>query len=124
MFNNSMNIDNKSILELINTDIKVFQNGDDTFKVSQITVMDSEKLLKRKDELIKSLNDVRDSTKSNFVILMVTDILKNGCFLFNSDDTVSLNTLSRALGDDVYEGLFLDGVVSRKKQIIPLIMEA
>ena len=123
MFNSSMNIDNKSILELVNTDIKSFQNGDDIFKVSQITIMDSEKLLKRKDELIKSLNDIRDNTKSNFVVLMVTDILKNGCFLFYSDDAVSLNILSRALGNEVYEGLFLDGVVSRKKQIIPLIME-
>ena len=55
---------------------------------------------------------------------MVTDILKNGCFLFYSDDTLSINVLSRALGNDVCEGLFLDGVVSRKKQIIPLIMEA
>lgn len=123
IFNSSMNIDNKTDEELINTDIKKFQNGDECFMVSQITIMNAEKILKRKDSLIKALNNIRDKNNSSFVILMVTDILKSGCYMLYSDDNYAYSTLVKALGKDVFEGLFLDGVVSRKKQIIPLIME-
>lgn len=123
IFNSSMNIDKKTDEELINSDIKEFQNGEEHFRVSQITIMNAERVIDRKEGLIQELNRVRDKTGSSFVILMVTDILKSGCYMFYSDDNYAYNVLTKAIGKSAYQGLFLDGVVSRKKQIIPLIME-
>ncbi len=123
IFNASSNIDNKSVMDLIKTDIKTFNNGSNQFKVSQMTMMDAQKVLDRKDKFIEALNEIKNSSQMEFVLLMVTDILRNGSYLFYSDGLATKNLLSRALEKDIYEGIFLEQTVSRKKQVIPAIME-
>ena len=123
LFNSSVNFDKKSELELINIDIKTFHNNGHTFKVSQIITTGVQKILDRKDSIIKELNKFKINNKSDFVILMITDILTNGSYILYDQSTLTFNILQRAFNQNIYEGLFLDGVVSRKKQVIPLIME-
>lgn len=123
LFNSSANFDKKSELELITIDVKTFHNNGHTFKVSQIITMGAQKLLERKDSIVKELNKYKISTKSDFVILMITDILTNGSYILYDQSILTFNILQRAFNQNIYEGLYLDEVVSRKKQIIPLIME-
>ncbi len=123
IFNASSNIDNKSELELINTDIKTFDTGTRNFKVSQIIIMDGTKVLDRKQEFISALDKIKKDTNSTFVLLVVTDILRNGSYILYDESQVTINNLTRAFDKEIEEGLFLEGIVSRKKQIIPLLME-
>lgn len=123
MFNSSINFDKKSEYDLITIDMKTFQNNERMFKVSQIITMNIEKILERKDKLIEELNKFKDDSHSDFVVLMVTDILSNGSYIFYNDAYLTYSVLQKAFNKDVYQGMYLDKVVSRKKQIIPLIME-
>ncbi len=123
IFNASSNIDNKTPIELIKTDIKTFNVGIKSFKVSQIIMMNADKLLKDKDNYISALNDLKNASEASFVLLLVTDVLKNGSYIFFDNNQSTINILSRSFDVNVYEGLFLEDIVSRKKQVIPLIME-
>ena len=54
---------------------------------------------------------------------MITDILKNGSYILFTDNTYTHNLLSRGLEEEVSEGMFLEGFLSRKKQVVPLLLE-
>ena len=123
IFNASSNIDSKTEMELIKTDIKTFNIGTKTFKVSQIIIMNAEKILRRKDKFIESLDKIKEESKNEFVLLLITDILKNGSYILYNNSQTAENILSRAFDKKIEEGLFLNEVVSRKKQVIPFIME-
>ena len=124
IFNSSIKLNEKTEAELINLDIKSFHYGNGrTFKVSQVVTMNAKDILTRKDKLIEELNKIREDKDLDFVLLLITDISTNGSYILYSDTQVSHNMLSRAFNKEVYPGLFLPQVVSRKKQVIPMIME-
>ena len=124
IFNSSIKLNEKSEAELINLDIKSFHYGNGrTFKVSQVVTMNSKDILARKDKLINELDKIREDKDLDFVLLLITDISTNGSYILYSDTQLSHNMLSRAFNKEVYPGMFLPLVVSRKKQVIPMIME-
>ena len=124
IFNSSIKLNEKSEAELINLDIKSFHYGNGrSFKVSQVVTMNSKDILARKDKLINELDKIREDKDLDFVLLLITDISTNGSYILYSDTQLSHNMLSRAFNKEVYPGMFLPLVVSRKKQVIPMIME-
>ena len=123
IFSSSINLGKKSEYDLITIDIKSFQNNGKSFKVSQIITMNIDSILKRKDRIIEELNKFKEITHSDFVILMITDIIKNGSYILYDNTPLTYNVLQRAFNEDIYEGMYLENVVSRKKQVIPLLME-
>ena len=123
IFSSSINLEKKSEYDLITIDIKSFQNNGKSFKVSQIITMNIDSILKRKDRIIEELNKFKEITHSDFVILMITDIIKNGSYILYDNTPLTYNVLQRAFNEDIYEGMYLENVVSRKKQVIPLLME-
>lgn len=123
IFSSSINLEKKSEYDLITIDIKSFQNNGKSFKVSQIITMNIDSILKRKDRIIEELNKFKEITHSDFVILMITDIIKNGSYILYDNTPLTYNVLQRAFNEDIYEGMYLENIVSRKKQVIPLLME-
>jgi manganese-dependent inorganic pyrophosphatase len=124
IFNSSIKLNEKSEAELINLDIKSFHYGNGrSFKVSQVVTMNSKDILARKDKLINELDKIREDKDLDFALLLITDISTNGSYILYSDTQLSHNMLSRAFNKEVYPGMFLPLVVSRKKQVIPMIME-
>ena len=123
IFNSSSNLNDKTDEELINLDTKSFHYGNNrSFKVSQVVTMDASSILDRKDTIIEVMNKMVDSKDLDFVIFMITDISKNGSYILYSNNESSSKILSRII-KDLDEGMFMDKVVSRKKQVIPMIME-
>ena len=56
------------------------------------------------------------------MLLSITDIFKNGSYiLFNSD---AKDVIQNAFGDNITQGDFIEGMVSRKKQILPPLMSS
>lgn len=123
IFSSSINLEKKSEYDLITIDIKSFQNNGKSFKVSQIITMNIDSILKRKDRIIEELNKFKEITHSDFVILMITDIISNGSYILYDNTPLTYNVLQRAFNKNIYEGMYLENVVSRKKQVIPLLME-
>ncbi len=103
---------------LVMSDFKEFNIGDHHLGIGQITTMDSEAMLKRLDEFKDVMQEIRTKRGYDFVLLMITDVLKEGSELvITGDDEI----LEQAFGiSQVHDGhTFLKGVVSRKKQVVP-----
>ena len=67
------------------------------------------------------LEDVAESNNYFFVCLFVTDILKNGTYVIFSSK--AKDVLEAAFGvKEAKQGFFLKNIVSRKKQILPVLM--
>lgn len=113
----------KTAAELISIDAKEFAMGNYKVEVAQVNAVDVSEVMARQAELEEKLNGVISNKGLDLFVLVVTDIL-------NSDST------ALALGQkaDAVEKAFnvtldnhtavLKGVVSRKKQIVPVLTEA
>lgn len=105
--------------ELLRSDFKEFHIAEQVLGVGQITTLDSKQLLERKDEFFAEMRRMKKDRDYDLVILMLTDVLLEGTQLMyvGSDDTIR-----RAFSVEPKDGtLFLPGVMSRKKQIIPML---
>ena len=81
--------------------------------------MDSPALLDRKDELLKLMKDVAKKKKFSMVILMLTDVLLEGTqLIYVGDDDVITQAFNVTPRDNM---VFLPKIMSRKKQIIPML---
>ena len=54
--------------------------------------------------------------------MFVTDILTNGSYIYYNDSAHEV--LDNCFGADLKQGKYLEGIVSRKKQVIPVIMDS
>ena len=109
----------KPIEELFRTDYKVFHIAEHNIGVSQITCADASGLLARGKEFMDFMSKLQKDKDFDFVILMITDVLKEGSHLLyiGSDDD-----MQQAFGVEPKNNrMFLPGVMSRKKQIIPML---
>ena len=111
--------DSKSAEELLRSDFKEFHISEQVLGVGQITCIDSQKLMERKEELLDAMRKVCRTHSYDMVILMLTDVLQEGSQLLyiGSDDTIR-----NAFGVEPKDNtVFLPGVMSRKKQVIPML---
>ena len=111
--------DGKSAEELFKTDYKQFHISGQNIGVSQITSADAEHVLQRREEFLTVMEREQSRKGYDLVILMITDVLREGSFLLyrGSDDTIQ-----QAFGVEPHDRqVFLPGVMSRKKQIIPML---
>ncbi len=109
----------KSAEELMHSDFKEFHISGELLGVGQITCIDSAKMMDRKDEFLAVMEKMRREHHYDMVLLMFTDVLLEGTqvLYLGSDDTIS-----RAFDVEPKDNtVFLPGVMSRKKQIIPML---
>lgn len=73
------------------------------------------------EEYIEVLNKVSSINNYNLVALYVTDIIKNGSYVIYNAGGKDL--IEIAYGDqNIYQGYFIPGCISRKKHVVPLLM--
>ena len=114
-------IKNKTREEVLYTDYKTYPVGDKRIGLGQILTMNFEDILNDKEEYIKLLNSVAEANGYYFVVLYITDIIKQGSYVLYSDRAGEV--LKKAYNmEELEEGSFLAGYVSRKKQMLPGIM--
>ena len=113
------NGEQKPVSDLIRSDFKEFHISGQRLGVAQITTLDSEKMLERSEEFLAEMRRMKNDSGYDIVILMLTDVLREGTQLLyvGSDETIR-----RAFSVEPKDNmLFLPGVMSRKKQIIPML---
>jgi manganese-dependent inorganic pyrophosphatase len=117
------NIGGKSAGEVIHQDIKEYGGSGSPliWTVSQIEVNNSNDILSRKKEFLDELEIERRTRKALFAALMVTDIVRLTSLLFIAGRGDFLQSLALPKQD---EGIYqLNDIVSRKKQLVPLLSE-
>ncbi len=116
-------IGDMSPIEIVKNDMKEFQFGDYHVLISQISVMGYEEIMALKDRLLESMSAVSEQENFDLMLLMVTNILEESTELLyvGSPKTLIGDAFKKdASGNSIY----LPGVMSRKKQIIPPMSEA
>jgi manganese-dependent inorganic pyrophosphatase len=107
--------------ELITEDLKEYVSGDEIFAVAQVETVDLGRIRQRKDKLVQAMEAVCRRHKYAFMCLMVTDILEAATELIVAGD--KSNLVEQAFGPTGEGSIYLHGVMSRKKQVVPVIYE-
>lgn len=111
--------EDKSAADLLLVDFKDFHIAGHDLGVSQITCTDSAHMLKRKDEFLAAMEALMKERNYTIMILMLTDVLLEGTQLIFLGDT---DVIEQAFGVQTRQNtVFLPKVMSRKKQIIPML---
>ena len=109
----------KTAKDLMYADFKDFHIAGHYLGVGQITCVDSVEMLDRKEEFLAEMHRATAEKGYDVMIVMLTDVLLEGTqiiFLGSADD------ISQAFGvEPKGNTLFLPHVMSRKKQVIPML---
>ena len=105
--------------ELFYSDYKQFHIAGHNIAISQITCVDSLDHLEHKDEFLQIMREDMRKNKFDVVLLMLTDVLKEGTQLLYVGDEEIIHTAFNVEGKE--NTVFLPKIMSRKKQIIPTL---
>lgn len=112
----------RSADEIAGADLKLYEAGGMSFGVAQVEVTNLVELDEHKDRLQEALIKLRDAKGLDFAMLMVTDVVRGSSRLLLTSDVPALGGLPYAKLPD--GTLRAQGVVSRKKQLLPAILGA
>ena len=112
----------KSIADLLSLDAKEFEMGSSKVEIAQVNVVDTADVLERQAELETAINNIITDKNLDLFLFVVTDILTN--------DSVGLALGSKTAAVEKAYNVALEnntatlkGVVSRKKQIVPVLTD-
>lgn len=110
----------RSARDLIEADFKAFNFSGHRVGIGQVEVPDARPLAQRHAELLAAMGDVRAEQHLQLVLLIGTDITRKGSHLWAVGEDLDLvaQAFHTPLSD---EGVFLEGCMSRKKQIVPVL---
>ena len=121
MFKAGSSIKGKSMEDLLFADFKNFNEDDYKIGIGQINTLNIDDIKAKEKELISTIEKEGTNNDYDIIALFVTDIINEGSYLYFSEK--SKNILSKAFNvDELTEGYYLPGIISRKKQIIPNIL--
>lgn len=109
--------------QIVKNDSKEFQIGNYPMLISQLSVMDTDQVMAMQDEILAEMARVCEAENYAMSIVIVTDIINEGSYLLFSGEPKNL--IGEAFKQDASKPvMYLEGVMSRKKQIIPPLSEA
>lgn len=122
MFNAGSNLRGKSEEEICFQDFKVFNANEVVFGVGQITSMNQDELDEVKEKMIPYLKNARNAQRLDMLYFMLTNILDESTELLCCGDSAENRILEAYELPENTERILLKGVVSRKKQLIPVLV--
>lgn len=113
----------KTVEELISLDAKEFTLSDKKVEIAQVNTVDIEDVKKRRPELEAALSKVIAEKNLDLFLLVITDILENDSLALAIGDQAS--KVEKAFNVTLENNTaLLKGVVSRKKQVVPVLTDA
>ncbi|MGL5506691.1 MAG: manganese-dependent inorganic pyrophosphatase [Paraclostridium sp.] len=117
MFKAGTSLDGYTVEEIVHMDFKPFDMSGKNVGIGQVFTLDIDAVLNKQDEFLNYIN----STEFDMLVLAITDIIKEGSYLiYKGEDQL----ISDAFGVHASQGVFVEGAVSRKKQLVPSLTEA
>ena len=114
-------LDDFSAEELINIDAKKFEKGNTQFVIAQVNTVDIPSVLKRQEELENAMNKEIEKSGLQVFVLAITDILNSNSEIIALGERAE-EVIHKAFDKELENNrAFLEGVVSRKKQLLPNI---
>lgn len=123
MFKAGTSVEGKTAQEIFYQDFKTFSLNNYKVGVSQVGTMYIEGFDPIKEDIINLMNEKAKESSYDLILLMLTDILNGGSVLIASGE--HKDVVSKAFNVTLTDnGVYIPGIVSRKKQVIPPIAAA
>ncbi len=106
--------------ELINIDSKPFTTNGIKYQVAQVNTASIEEVLKDKEAIENAMREFLTKNSQDLFVLLITDILENNSQMIAIGEKQEI--VEKAFNVKLENNMaFLPGVVSRKKQVVPVI---
>ncbi|MBO4863791.1 MAG: putative manganese-dependent inorganic diphosphatase [Eubacterium sp.] len=123
MFDAGSNLANKSPEEIIHQDYKKFNVGKQVVGIGQISSMDSNEMENIKESILPEMDAQREKDGVDLLLLMITNIMKESSeVLFSGSNAEVVLESGFSVTSKNHKSVYLPGVVSRKKQMVPTII--
>lgn len=123
MLKHGMSIKGLKNEDILYRDFKTYKIDDNEIGIGQILVADVPSIKRKFKELVSLLNETTEREKYKVLTLFITDFFDNKSYCLYNTSAEKIIKESFKL-DEVYEGVVLEGILSRKIQIAPYIMDA
>lgn len=115
-------LSDKTIAELISLDAKEFQMGSAKVEIAQVNAVDVNDIMARQGELEAALTAIIDEKGLDLFLFVVTDILNNDSVALALGKAAHVVEKAYNVQLDANKAV-LKGVVSRKKQVVPVLTD-
>lgn len=122
MFEAGSDFSSKTEDEILSQDFKIFHSGSTSIGVAQISAMGKSELDKVQVRILPHLERILGEKKIDMIFVMLTDILNESTFLVYDGDGAASVAMDAFGVAEHNGGIELKGIVSRKKQLIPPLM--
>lgn len=122
MYKAGASIEGKTISDIINNDYKEYQVNNKYIGIGQVFTLSIDEIENNKEEYIAELNKIANDKELDICLMFVTDIINNGSYIYYNNANENLIKIAFNLSE-ITEGAYLDGYVSRKKQILPKLLD-
>ena len=112
------NLDNYTEDELISLDAKKIEKEDIKYVIAQVNTVSIPDVLKRKDKIEQQINKEIVSKGLSLFVFVITDIINSNSEAIVLGDRSDAISKTYEIKDNI---AVMPGVVSRKKQVLPLI---
>ena len=119
MFKAKSDLGNISTEDLIKLDYKEFDFKDGRYGIGVMETTDIDFGLKRKEEIFEKLAEIKERDNLKAVYFTIVDILNEKSYTLYSDEEAKKLFTELFSAEDQDGVLFVDKLVSRKKQIVP-----
>lgn len=121
MFKAGSSLKGKTMEDILFNDFKNFNEDDYKIGIGQINTLNIEEIKAQEESLLETIERVGHNNDYDVLALFVTDIINEGSYVYFSNK--SKDILTRAFDkEQLNNGDYLDKIISRKKQIIPNIL--
>jgi manganese-dependent inorganic pyrophosphatase len=119
MLKEATKLDKRSVADIFNSDFKEFKIGKLKVGIAQMNTLDITGFKKRKKEMIEYMQDVLKDGGYDLILLALTDIVSVGSlFVATGMTNVIESSFNATLIDNE---VYVPGILSRKKQIVPIL---
>ena len=113
-------LDDFTAEQLVNLDAKSVEKDGKKFVIAQVNTVSIPDVLKRQKELENAIKNEINNKALDLLVLAITDILNSNSEIIALGNKI--DAVEKAFGKTLVDNrMFLEGVVSRKKQLLPNI---
>lgn len=112
------NLDKYTEEELINLDAKSMEKDGIKYIIAQVNTVSIPDVLKRKEKIEQEINKVIEAKELSLFVFVITDIVNSNSTAIVLGDRTDAISKTYEIKDNLAE---MPGVVSRKKQVLPLV---
>ncbi|CAI2593219.1 Manganese-dependent inorganic pyrophosphatase [Apilactobacillus kunkeei] len=116
------NVDARSDKDLIDGDAKSFTMGGKAVRIDQINTVDLNDVLKRKEDLLKAMEEEAKAEGYDLFLVIATNVLDSNseAIIYGEPKDAVEKAFNQKVSEDT---IALPGVVSRKKQVVPQLTD-